>query len=107
VSRGFWISIKKKWHDFTKNVEEQMAKHRHIMTTWMKLGYRLSKNQALFKHLNIRKNISSVTSWEAGKKIMTLKQHLIDVFLMTTMEKQENYGTDAQVVNMGARWLLV
>ena len=36
---------------------------------------------------------------------MTLKQHLIDVLLMTTLEKQENYGTDAQVVNLGARGL--
>ena len=35
-------------------------------------------------------------------KMMNLKQQNINVLLVTTLEKQENYGTVVQFVNLGA-----
>jgi hypothetical protein len=35
------------------------------------------------------------------KHMMTLKQQLKNVLLVTTLEKKKSYGTDAQVVEFG------
>ena len=39
----------------------------------------------------------------AKKKLMTLKQQLRNVLIVTTLQKEENYGTGAEVVEFGCR----